>query len=274
MILKSGGMAMCTETSISTIIKYCEMGLLAPVSGRKNESINTFDPRQVPQIYMIKTLRELGFGMQELKEYGQNRTKESTARMLQEYTEQLTGEIAAMQNKLDIIRSYTTLLEEGLTAKPGIELRTLPEQKIRCSELRIHRTKTKNAEQLRHACGDIRQNGNAGCPMGFAYTEFADLLEEPNQPARLVSYDPNGPETRPAGEYLVGAISSYYGEKHALPQRMAAYAEKNDLEIFGPAYTVYLLDAVSVAETDEYLLQISAAVRRKDVDENEGDLQG
>ena len=261
MILKSGGMAMCAETSITTIIKYCEMGLLAPVSGRKNESINTFDPRQVPQIYMIKALRELGFSSQELKEYGQSRTKESTARMLQEYSEQLATEIAAMQNKLDMIRSHAALLEKGLTAKPGIELRTFPGQPIRCSALKAQSTKTKNAEQLRYACGDIRQNGNAGCPMGLAYAEFADLLENPSQPAQLVSYDPNGPETRPAGEYLVGTISSYYGEKHALPQRMAAYARENGLELHGPAYAVYLLDAVSVAQTDQYLMQVAVAVK-------------
>ena len=264
MILKSGGMAMCTETSISTIIKYCEMGLLAPVSGRKNECINTFDPRQIPQLYMIKTLRELGFSTEAFKEYGQSRTKESTSRLLQEYTEQLTAEIAALQNKLDIMHSHTALLEEGLVAKPGIEVRVLPEQSIRCSALKAHPTKTKNAEFLRHACGDIRQNGNAGCPMGFAYADFFDLLENPSQPAQLVSYDPNGPEVRPAGEYLVGTMRSYYGEKHALPQRMIAYARKNGLEIHGPAYTVYLLDAVSVAETDEYLMQISVAVKRKD----------
>ena len=261
MTLKSGGMAMCAETSITTIIKYCEMGLLAPVSGRKNESINTFDPRQIPQLYMIKALRELGFSAQEFREHGQTRTKESTAHMLQEYTDRLTTEIAAMQNKLDMIRSHAALLEEGLTAKPGIELRTLPEQPIRCSVLKVQSTKTKNAEQLRYACGDIRQNGNAGCPMGLAYAEFADLMENQNQPAQLVSYDPNGPEVRPAGEYLVGTVRCYYGEKHGLAQRMLVFAKKNGLEIYGPVYTVYLVDAVSVAQTDEYLLQISVAVK-------------
>ena len=119
------------------------------------------------------------------------------------------------------------MLEEGLTAKPGIALRTLPEQPIRRSALKYHSSKVKSAESLRNACGDIRQNGNAGCPTGFAYTDFSDLLGNPNSPAQLVSYDPNGPEIRPAGEYLVGAVSIYYGEKHALPQRIAAYAREN-----------------------------------------------
>jgi len=264
MILKSGDLAMCTETSMSSISKYCEMGLLASVAGRKNERNNAFDPRHIPHLYLIKAFRELGFSFQELNERGQNRTQESTARMLSEYSGRLTEEIAALQVKLDMIRSHAALLEEGRTAKPGIALRTLPEQSIRRSALKFHSSKLKSAEHLRYACWDIRQNGNAGCPMGYEYTEFLDLLGNPEQPAQLVSYDPNGPEVRPAGEYLVGNVSIYYGEKHALPQRMAAYAQKNGLEFDGPAYSVYLRDAVSVTGTDEYLLQIAVGVRRKE----------
>ena len=268
MILKSGDLAMCTETSIAAITKYCEMGLLASVSGRKNERNGAFDPRQIPQLYLIKMLRELGLGMSELREYGQSRTKESTICMLQEYSERLAGEIAALQSKLDAIQSHTTLLEEGLTAKPGIALRTLPERPIRRSALKYHSSKVKSVELLRYACGDIRHNGNAGCSMGYAYTEFSDLLENPNQPVQLVSYDPNGPEVRPAGEYLVGAVSIYYGEKHFLPQRMNAYAREKGLEFFGPAYSIYLLDAVSVANKEEFLLQIVVGVRPKEEDED------
>ena len=145
----------------------------------------------------------------------------------------------------------------------------LPEQPIRRSALKYHSTKTKSAEFLRHACGDIRQNGNAGCPMGFAYADFAALLRDPKQPAQLVSFDPKGPEVRPAGEYLIGTVSSYYGEKHALPQRMAAYAKEHGFELHGPAYMVYLLDAASVANQEKYLLQITAAVKRKEANETD-----
>ena len=149
MILKSGDLAMCTETSIATILNYCEMGLLASVSGRKNERNGAFDPQQIPQLYLVKMLRELGLGMPELKEYAQLRTKESTVRMLNEYSEQLTDTIAALQQKLDTIRSHTTMLEEGLTAKPGIVLRTLPERPIRRSALKYHSSKVKSVELLR-----------------------------------------------------------------------------------------------------------------------------
>ena len=98
--------------------------------------------------------------------------------------------------------------------------------------------------------------------MGFAWNDFSDLLENQSQPAQLVSFYLNGPETRPAGKHLVGTVCIYYGEKHSLPQRMANHASKNGLELHGPAYAVYLLDETSVAGTEGYLLQIAVGVRR------------
>ena len=85
--------------------------------------------------------------------------------------------------------SYAALIEEGVTAKPDvITLRELPEQRVRRCALENHGVKTKNTERLRHAHGEIRQSGNPGCPLGYAYGEFFDLLEQPEQPVQPVSY--------------------------------------------------------------------------------------
>jgi len=260
--LKSGDLAMCAEISAASITKYCEMGLIAPVANRKSDHVGVFDPRQIPLFYVMKMLRELGLNRQQVLDYGQNHTPETVIGMFSGFDERLSEEIAALQKKLDIIRSYLPLIREGQTAKPGIELRELPEQRIRTSAIKTHSSKTKSVEFLRYACWDIRQNGNAGCPMGFAFNEFLDLLEDPNQPAQLVSFDLQGPDTRPAGDYLVGTVDCYYGEKLGLPRRMSDYALQNGFVFNGPAYTVYLLDAVSVMETEQYLLQIAVGVRR------------
>ncbi|MCL2300274.1 MAG: hypothetical protein FWC27_09050, partial [Firmicutes bacterium] len=92
--------------------------------------------------------------------------------------------------------------------------------------------------------------------------DFGGLLEKPNQPAQVMSCDPQGPDVRPAGEYLVGTVSCYYGQANSLPRRMQAQAERDRLEFCGPAYAVYLLDAASVTDSERYLLQVAAAVRR------------
>ena len=264
MTLKAGEMTYCTGMSNNTLHKYCEQGLLAPVVGRRNERNLEFDPRQVPQSCLIKALREMGISQQQIQDYGQNRTAESTLQMFGEYSGRLSAAIASLQEKLDIMQSYIPLIKEGQAARPGIELRALPGQRVHCSTIKTHNGVKKAAEYLRYACVDIRHSGNAGCPLGFAWNDFSGLLENPNQPAQLVSFDPNGPETRPAGEYMVGTVQNYYGEKHSLPQRMARYAEKNDLEFHGSAYMIYLLDQASVAAPEQYLLQIAVGIRRKE----------
>ena len=263
MTSKTGDLAKCTETSSSSILKYCDQGLLAPVPSETERSYCIFDPRQIPQLYLLKTLRELGLSQEQILDYGQIRTPETTAQMLRQFGGSLADKIVALQAQLDILESHASLMEEGRATEPGkIELRTLPARSIRRSELKSHIIPTKNTEYLRFSCGNVRLKGNAGCPLGYAYHKLQDFLEKPEQPAQLVSFDPQGPELRPAGEYLVGAVNSYYNEKNDLAKCMSDYALQNGLEFCGPAYTVYLLDVASVTDPERYLLQVAVQVSR------------
>jgi DNA-binding transcriptional MerR regulator len=244
-----------------TVRDYSDLGLLGPVQHPKNSTYRAFDPRQIPQMYMIKALREMGLMPQEIRDFGQNRTPEEALRIFRHCSEQLSDKIAALQAKQDIFDSHIAHIEEGMSANPGaIEVRTLPERRIQRCDLEHHKVKTKYVENLRHAHGKIRYSSNPACPLGYAYNDFLGLLEQPEQPAQLISYDPQGPDIRPAGEYLVGTVACFYGEKNGLAQRMLKHALQNGLELHGPAYTVYLLDAASVTGPDEFLMQVAVGV--------------
>jgi len=264
MTLKTSDMAICAEVSQFTIREYGEQGLLGPIFRSRNNSYRAFDPRLVPQMYLIKALRELGCTPQQIREYGQDRTPEKVLEMLGGHRVWLSAEIAALQAKKDLLESRISLIEAGLSANPGkIELRKMPEQSFRYSKLEYSDKNAKNLESLRRAIGEIRQSGNVGCPMGYVYRDFNELLENPNQPAQIVSYDPQGPDRFPAGEYLVGTVSCYYGQPNFLPRRMQLQAQQDHLELCGPVCAVYLLDAASVTEPEQYLLQIAVAVERE-----------
>jgi len=263
MNLRTGDLAICAETSAFSIRDYSDQGLLGPVLRAQNSNYRFFDPRLIPQVYLLKALRELGFSAQQLAEYGQNRTPELAGEVFGRCSERLRREITQMQASLDMLRSYISLIQEGRTASPGeIELRALPERPLRRSPLETIGGRANGAQRLRSSFGDIRQNGNAGCPLGFAWRDFFDFMEQPDQPAQLVSYDPKGPDARPAGEYLVGTQHCYYGEMGPLPRRMFEFALHNEMELTGPAYTVYLLDAASVTGAEEYLMQITVGITR------------
>ena len=266
MTLKTSDLAICAEVSHCAVREYSDQGLLGPIERSQGNSYRSFDLRMIPQIHLIKALREMGSTSQEIKDYGKNRTPETVAAMFRTNSERLAGEIASLQARRDVMETYISFIEEGQAAKPGIELRTLPERRIRYSmlETREGSTKTKNIERLRRAYGKIRQDGNTGCPLGYAYETFFDLLERPDQPAQLVSYDPQGSHIRPAGEFMVGTVACYYGEKNSLPQRMFKRALSAELQLFGPAYTIHLHDAACVTKPEQYLLQIAVRVKKSE----------
>ena len=60
----------------------------------------------------------------------------------------------------------------------------------------------------------------------------------------------------------MGTGIGYYGQMDDLHRRMLDYSLENDLELCGPVYIVYLLDAASVTEAEQYLMQIAVEVRR------------
>jgi len=261
MNLKTSDMAICAETSAFTIREYSNLGLLGPVPRDESNNYRSFDPRQIPLVYLLKTLRELGFSSREFARFGESRSPRETRDLLLRYSGRLDIELRHMQANLDILNSYLSLLEEGLDTRPGeIVRRALPERPVRLSSLVSFSSRAGGKERLRRAAGQIRQNGNAGCPIGFMYNDFGSFAEQPGSPAQLVSFDPRGPDIRPAGDYLVAAEACFYGEAGSLPQRLLAYAGEKQLAL-GAVCTVYLHDAACATEPEQYLLQATAEIK-------------
>jgi effector-binding domain-containing protein len=77
---------------------------------------------------------------------------------------------------------------------------------------------------------------------------------------RFFSHDPNGDETIAGGLYLTGYTRGYYGRTNGLPGRMVEYADRKGLIFTGSVYNTYLLDELSMADPEQYLLQVSASV--------------
>jgi effector-binding domain-containing protein len=64
-----------------------------------------------------------------------------------------------------------------------------------------------------------------------------------------------------AGLYLIGYTRGYYGQTNDLPKRMASFARKNGLLFNGSVFNTYLFDEMSIIDTEQYLLQVSALVK-------------
>lgn len=261
MTLRSSDVAACAQTSVSTVRELSDMGLLGPVARSENSNYRQFDPGIIPVVRLWKTLRGLGLGAKELRELGQTRTPETAREVFLHYSEKLNGEIARLQATLDMLQSYAETIGEGLSMGEGVQIRTLPARRMRLIPLESADKKSGAVERQRQVFRQLEYDGNAGCPIGFAYRSFSDFQKHPGRPAQLASYDPQGRDMRPAGEYLVGTERRRDSQKSDLPQRMLDYALGSQLEFEGPAYTLHLLDAACVTEPERFLFGV--AVRLK-----------
>jgi len=102
---------------------------------------------------------------------------------------------------------------------------------------------------------------NLSYPIGGYFESMAAFIKKPTHPARLFSLDPKGNERKEAGLYLIGHSRGNYEEKNDLPERMAAFAKKNDLLFDGPVYSVLLIDEISEINPENYLLRVFASIR-------------
>lgn len=264
MNLRTTDVAICAQTSPFTIRELSDWGLLGPVSRTESGSYRQFDPRVIPVAHLWLKLKDYGLSQQELRELGQSRTPEVARTLFRRYSDRLSTEIASLQSSVDMLESFTAMIEEGQAAPDGIEAHTLPAQPIRVSSVEPFESRVSSrlsiAERQRRAFLQLNQGNGAFYPLGFAYLDFADLLARREQPAQFIAYDPNGTELRPAGKYLIGTEHCCYEESSTLPQRMFEYARDNSLEFAGTTYTVSLLDAASVTKAEQFVFQVVAGI--------------
>jgi len=262
MNLRTNDVAAYAGTSVFTIREYSDMGLLGPVNRSGSANRRQFDPRVIPVACLWLKMRGLGLSLQDMQTLGEKRTPEGSRNLFREYSQKLSAEIANLQSSLDMLLSFSRIIEEGQAAMPDkIEVRMLPELRIQLSSLENVKKRNEISQQ-RQAFDQLRKAGNISCPIGFFYRDFFDLINCQDRPAKFVSYDPQGTDIRPAGEYLIGTEACCYEENSTLPQRMQAYARQNSLEFLGPIYTISLLDAASVTSKDQFLYQVAVQVRR------------
>ena len=235
----------------SALRYWDNLALLCPAYSNLANGHRYYSPDQVAAVQLIKVMGSLGISLNTMKDAVNGWSPERMLELCLDYGEQLEGKISELRAMQDLLRRNASRMEESkATQSDEITLCALPAQPFR----RIDLIGGRPAVRV----------GRASGPVGYAYNELYDLLEEPDHPAHLILYDPRGPEIRPAGEFLVGTQASRYGKTSGLPRRMLEHALRHSLEMQGPAYAVNLPNADGARGAEQYLMQIAVGVRRNE----------
>lgn len=221
-----------------------------------------YSPTQITSVKMIRVLTEIGVPLKSVKELTQHRTPENTIKLLSRNKDKVADEARFLQDVHSVISTFIDLLNEGMSATESeISVSEMPEKRMILGGLTdFSDTEAFYRELIRFYHTQYELKLNMSYPVGGYWESMAAFLDAPSRPMRFFSLDPKGNHLRAAGLYLNGYTRGYYGETNDLPERMAAFAKKNGLVFTGPVYNTYLFDEISIADTKQYLLQVSASV--------------
>ena len=250
--------------TVSALRHYDNSGIFLPVK-RGEEFKNKYryySPTQITMVKMIQVLTEIGVPLKEIKELENDRTPEKVTKLLSRNRGKIADEIRYLQEVYSVINAFTDLLNEGISAaEMEIYVSEMPEKRLILGGLNDFSGTTKFfGEFIRFRNDPYEPPLNMSYPIGGYWSSMTAFLDEPALPMRFFSLDPKGHERRETGLYLNGYTRGYYGQTNGLPERMAAFAQKNGLIFTGPVYNTYLFDEISIADPERYLLQVSASV--------------
>jgi DNA-binding transcriptional MerR regulator len=261
-LLTTGEFSVMTGIPASTLIHYDKEGLFHPAKRGEN-GFRYYSPVQAVSVKLISALKNCGVPLAVIKDVMQKRTPETLLSLLLQQKEEIPLELSRLQEALDVIHVFTGHISEGLSVEAGrISVQYLNEERYARGQINDFSDGNSFYGAFQRYCADAARNGgNLSYPVGGWWSGMEQFLRSPVRPEHYFSVDPNGGQSKPAGRYLVGYARCFYGNIDDLPEQMAAYAQQNDLRFDGPVYNVFVLDEVSTADPDQYLLRVSVMVK-------------
>jgi DNA-binding transcriptional MerR regulator len=253
-----------TGISTARLRYYDNIGLFLPA--RKSDTgYRYYVPSQLISINMINVMSDIGISLDDITKAAMHRTPQTVSEIFSNYEEILKDKIRELSKSYDVLNTYRKLIDLGNTVKKNevfIDYRN--EVKISVGKDIDFGNDTSYYTGFVGFLASAEENGiDLSYPIGGYFNDFESFSNMPNRPDKFYSYDPNGKDSIPAGNYMSYYANCDYSDVSLAPNILTEYATKNGYECIGPVYNLWIQDEVSVPNPLDYLVEIRVAVRKK-----------
>lgn len=260
MFLTTGQFAELLGVNKRTLMYYDDIGLFSPAAKGEN-GYRYYTLRQVSDLELLLTLRELDMSIEDIRRYLKDRTPAALAALLSARQTDIDEKIARLIELRGLLAERTRLLTEAASFDKGIRLTERPAEYLALSdsisglsergELEVvleHSRRFHTHRLFNHAFGTAISVEKL---LRGAFTDYDHFFTRVPSPGRR-----KGLFRRPAGCYLETCCQ---GDWSLLPEKyleILAFAKENRLTLFGYAYEEGLND-LTIGSMDEYLTKIT-----------------
>jgi len=254
-----------SNVEASTLRYWDEIDLFSPLMRNPENNYRHYSTAQLLALNFVTTLSSLEIPLKTIAELRDKRDPEGFLELLERLEKRMDMEMRDLRQRYSIIHARRELINMGIRVDESLlSVVPLEERAMIIWPRNEYKEGDTFLESLTaHIANTGNYHINLSFPVAGRHDSMDSFLKGPGLPDNFISIDPIGTSTRKAGDYLVGFVRGYYGELGDLPERMAAYARDNALNISGPVYTMYLHEEISTADPSQYLAKCCIAVRKR-----------
>lgn len=239
---------------------YDRIGLLSPEMRGEN-NYRYYSRHQLNAAFLISSLRGLGVGIEDIKQYSVQCTPEKTLALFAQQEERIQAEIQHLQETSLIMQMHCDMVREALAYhENALFLQEKDSESIfLCPPIPANLDMDEGGI---FSYDYAEANGvNLGFPQGtLVAQERLQAVDVSLTDRYYFKVNSNGNTSKPAGLYAIiyGKCDPWKPDK--LYMELLEFIQKQDLSICGDAYEEYPLGGTAVQETDPYCVRIEIPV--------------
>ncbi|MDR1815827.1 MAG: MerR family transcriptional regulator [Clostridiales Family XIII bacterium] len=252
--------------SHATLRYYEDLGLMAPAV-RADNGYRYYDPIQILSFNILKILRKLDIPIKDIQQMMPKRSPEFVLQMLEDQERLINLKLDWLREAYAILHMERNLLHDGMEARgheDEISIRHLTREYISLGPANdFSGAKSPSEPMLKFFKSIGVDEESVFYHVGWYYEDFAGAASTPQRPTAYYTVNPKGRNVREEGDFIVGYSRGFYGDLGDIPQRIAAFAEKEGIVPTGPCYAIHLFDELSIQDPTQYLLRLTVGFTKK-----------
>ncbi len=255
-----------SRTTRDALYHYDKIGLLPPLLRGANK-YRYYSTRQLALVNLIRTMRDAGMSLEEIKSLRDRRTPELVESLLRRLKRQVDDKLDDLVRAGKLLSILQKTISSAINVDDGaIAIQFLPQEPIMLGDINDYSRGRSDYDALFSFYASMKIKHP---DLDLNYPVWGNLSEERIRrgdwkwPERYYFYSPEGRDARPAGLYAIAYQRGGYGQAGGLYERLIDYIDGNGFEICGDAYEEYPLNEICIADDRNYLVRVMIAVREK-----------